>query len=81
MEHRKGKLIYYMCACFQILEDKEPEFPSVTICNFNILSTDKMKDMEKYKDIVSLEQELKKENCEYMRDKKVISLCDKKLAS
>ena len=52
--------------CFQILEDKDPEFPSVTICNFNILSTEKMKDMEKYKDIVNIEQELKSVNCEYL---------------
>ncbi|XP_043206465.1 uncharacterized protein LOC122372875 [Amphibalanus amphitrite] len=42
----------------EILEDSTPEFPSVTICNFNILSSDKMSELDKYRDIVSLEQDI-----------------------
>ncbi|XP_043226563.1 uncharacterized protein LOC122383832 [Amphibalanus amphitrite] len=32
----------------EILEDSTPEFPSVTICNFNILSSDKMSELDKH---------------------------------
>ncbi|XP_037079022.1 uncharacterized protein LOC119100008 [Pollicipes pollicipes] len=42
----------------EVLEETEPTFPAITICNFNILSVDKMKTLEKYREIADIEREI-----------------------